>query len=104
LIFYLLDFLLQARKLEEHKTKYERLFRERELKERQERAKKVREEHARAAREQEERGSGATEEEDEPGMGDFFKMMNDPELRAAFQVKINNKNYMIFFLIIKLEI
>lgn len=77
----------QARKLEDHKQKYERIFRERELKERQERAKKAREEHVKAAREQEDR-SGMPAEDDEPGMGDFFKMMNDPDIAAAFQVNL----------------
>ena len=81
---YFVIFLLQARKLEDHKQKYERLFRERDLKERQEKAKKVREEHVKAAREQEDRPS--MPEDDEPGMGDFFKMMNDPDIAAAFQV------------------
>jgi hypothetical protein len=76
--------LLQARKLEDHKQKYERLFRERDLKERQEKAKRVREEHVKAAREQQDRPS--MPEDDEPGMGDFFKMMNDPDIAAAFQV------------------
>uniref|UniRef100_A0A671W1V7 ST13 Hsp70 interacting protein n=1 Tax=Sparus aurata TaxID=8175 RepID=A0A671W1V7_SPAAU len=48
----------KAKKIMEHRRKYERKREEKEIKERQERIKKAREEHARAQREEEARQSG----------------------------------------------
>nr|CAD7445237.1 unnamed protein product [Timema bartmani] len=70
-----------ARKLEEHRRKYERKHAEKELKEKVERARRAREEHARAAKESSEDLGG---ESGDPG--DFYKtLFSDPELMQAFQ-------------------
>ncbi|KAJ8878314.1 hypothetical protein PR048_018891 [Dryococelus australis] len=77
----ILYMLVQARKLEEHRRKYERKHAEKELREKMERARRAKEEHARAAsqgQEQPEAGAGGDS-------GDFYKkMMNDPEIMQAF--------------------
>nr|CAD7589469.1 unnamed protein product [Timema genevievae] len=76
-----LDQHVEARKLEEHRRKYERKHAEKELKEKVERARRAREEHARAAKESSEDLGG---ESGDPG--DFYKtLFSDPELMQAFQ-------------------
>lgn len=73
-----------AQKIVQHKVKVERKKAEKELKERAERVRKAKEAHAKAA--QEEAESGAEKEFSEsPGMGDFYKAFQDPEIMAAFQ-------------------
>lgn len=72
-----------ARKLEEHRRKYERKRAEKDMKEKLERARHMREEHAKAA-------AAATETSGDdgggaPGMGDFYQFLNDPEILQAFQ-------------------
>ena len=74
--------MLQARKLEEHRRKYERKRAEKEMKEKLERARKAREEHAKAAKDQAESDTPGGS----PGMGDFYQFFNDPEIMQAFQV------------------
>lgn len=72
-----------ARKLEEHRRKYERKRAEKEMKEKLDRARRAREEHEKAARnagpQTDTEGSGG------PGMGDFYQFLNDPEIMQAFQ-------------------
>ncbi|KAJ9590805.1 hypothetical protein L9F63_016191 [Diploptera punctata] len=70
-----------ARKLEEHRRKYERKRAEKEIKEKLERARKAREEHAKAAKNQAESDTPSGG----PGMGDFYQFLNDPEIMQAFQ-------------------
>jgi hypothetical protein len=76
---------LQARKLEEHRRKYERRRAEKEMKEKLERARRAREEHEKAAKnagpQADADGSGGA------GMGDFYQFLNDPEIMQAFQVR-----------------
>lgn len=75
-----------AKKIEQHRLKQERKKLEREERERAERLRKAREAHARAAK-------PAGEEptpDDEPaagggGLGDFYKLLQDPDVMAAFQ-------------------
>ncbi|XP_063232981.1 putative protein FAM10A4 [Bacillus rossius redtenbacheri] len=70
-----------ARKLEEHRRKYERKHAERELREKLERARRAKEEHARAASQSQDQPSGGATGD----TGDFYKkMMNDPEIMQAF--------------------
>nr|CAI5849696.1 unnamed protein product [Callosobruchus analis] len=75
-----------AKKIEEHLLKKERRKKEKEEKEKLERLRKAREAHAKAAEKQEEMpdfgGAGAG---GLPGMGDFYKLLQDPEVAAAFQ-------------------
>jgi suppressor of tumorigenicity protein 13 len=72
-----------ARKLEEHRRKYDRKRAEKEMKEKLERARRAREEHAKAAKnagpQADTDGSGG------PGMADFYQFLNDPEIMQAFQ-------------------
>ncbi|XP_066998848.1 putative protein FAM10A4 [Anabrus simplex] len=76
-----------ARKLEEHRRKYERKRAEKDMKEKLERARRAREEHAKAAAAAAaaSAGSGGADESGAPGMGDFYKFLNDPEILTAFQ-------------------
>jgi hypothetical protein len=56
------------------------------MKEKLERARRAREEHAKAAK-----NAGPHSDGDEsggPGMRDFYKFLNDPEIMQAFQVCI----------------
>lgn len=80
-----------AKKIEEHLLKKERKQKEKEEKDRLERIRKAREAHAKASAE-----AHDTEQENEsidpestgggiPGMGDFYKLLQDPEIMAAFQ-------------------
>ncbi|PNF21298.1 hypothetical protein B7P43_G02127 [Cryptotermes secundus] len=72
-----------ARKLEEHRRKYERRRAEKEMKEKLDRARKAREEHEKAAK-----NAGPQADTDSsggPGMGDFYQFLNDPEIMQAFQ-------------------
>lgn len=88
--------MLQARKIEEHQRKYDRLRAERELRERQERVRKAREEHAKAAADGQSGapkfGAGAGAAAGAGGKGDFqippefMDMFNDPEVRKCFEV------------------
>nr|CAI5849810.1 unnamed protein product [Callosobruchus analis] len=75
-----------AKKIEEHLLKKERRKKEKEEKEKLERLRKAREAHAKAAEKQEEMpdfgGAGAG---GLPGMGDFYKLLQDPEIMMAFQ-------------------
>jgi hypothetical protein len=76
---------LQARKLEEHRRKYERKRAEKEMKEKLDRARRAREEHAKAAKSAEPQGdadgSGGL-----GGMGDFYQFFKDPDIMQAFEV------------------
>jgi len=84
-----------AKKLIEHKRKYQRLHEEREIKLKQERIRKIQEEREKAAREARERsqeegdgdfggfpGAGAG---GMPGMPDLSSLLSDPEILQAFQ-------------------
>ncbi|VEN58805.1 unnamed protein product [Callosobruchus maculatus] len=75
-----------AKKIEEHLLKKERRKKEKEEKEKLERLRKAREAHAKAAEKQDEMpdfgGAGAG---GLPGMGDFYKLLQDPEIMMAFQ-------------------
>ncbi|KAB0795553.1 hypothetical protein PPYR_12392 [Photinus pyralis] len=68
-----------AQKIIQHKMKVERKKAEKDLRERAERVRKAKEAHAKAAA-QEEADFGDT-----PGMSDFYKAFQDPEIMAAFQ-------------------
>lgn len=91
-LFYI--FWLQARKIEEHQRKYDRLRAERELRERQERVRKAREEHAKAAADSASSapkfgagaGAGAGGKGDFQIPPEFMDMFNDPEVRKCFEV------------------
>lgn len=79
-----------AKKIEQHRLKRERRKLEKEEKERAERLRKAREAHARAAEE----GKGAAGEAGRgetagggAGLGDFYKLLQDPDVMAAFQVR-----------------
>lgn len=82
-----------ARRLEEHQRKYERIRAERDVKQRLDRARKAREQHARAAAAAAAQNQAAQEDGTaaagaggtDAGMGDFFKLLNDPDILAAFQ-------------------
>ncbi|XP_023022396.2 putative protein FAM10A4 [Leptinotarsa decemlineata] len=76
-----------AKKIEEHLLKKERRRKEKEEFEKMERIRKAREAHSKASTEEKvddlpsaEGGSGGM-----PGMGDFYKLLEDPEILAAFQ-------------------
>lgn len=78
-----------AKKIEEHLLKKERKKKDKEERERLERIQKAREAHSRAAAQDKvdediptapEGGAGM------PGMGDFYKLLQDPEIMTAFQV------------------
>ncbi|KAK5885339.1 hypothetical protein CesoFtcFv8_019058 [Champsocephalus esox] len=94
----------KAKKIIEHKRKYERKRVEKEVKDKQERIKMAREEHARAQREEEARQAGGgffpgaagfpggfPAPAGMPGLGDLLKdpellnAMKDPEVMTAFQ-------------------
>ncbi|XP_041672858.1 hsc70-interacting protein [Cheilinus undulatus] len=96
------EVLPKAKKISEHRRKYERKREEKEIREKKERIKKAREEHARAQREEEARQYGGGyfpgpagfpggAPPGMPGLGEFFKdpelmnAMKDPEVMAAFQ-------------------
>ncbi|KAJ8912917.1 hypothetical protein NQ315_017247 [Exocentrus adspersus] len=77
-----------AKKIEEHLLKKERKKKEKEERERMERIRKARAAHERAAAQEKvdedvpsasEGGTGM------PGMGDFYKLLQDPEIMTAFQ-------------------
>ncbi|XP_049836678.1 putative protein FAM10A4 [Schistocerca gregaria] len=75
-----------ARKLEEHRRKYERKRAERELQERLRRAKQAREEHAKAsaASQQQQQQQGGGGGGGSPGF-DFYSLLNDPDIVEAFK-------------------
>ncbi|XP_075888377.1 hsc70-interacting protein [Nelusetta ayraudi] len=93
----------KAKRIIEHRRKYERKREEKEIRDKQERIKKAREEHAKAQRDEEARQSAGGGffpgpagfpggvPGGMPGLGEFLKdpelilAMNDPEVRAAFQ-------------------
>lgn len=87
---------MQARKIEEHRLKYERKRAEREIKKKQKRLNKAREEHAKAAAAGKQSqsapnfGSGAAPG---GGKGDFsippemMDIFKDPEIQKCFEVK-----------------
>lgn len=75
-----------AKKIEQHRLKQERKKLEREERERAERLRKAREAHAQAAK----AGDGAAQAPEEEsgagaGIGDFYKLLQDPDVMAAFQ-------------------
>lgn len=74
-----------AKKIEQHRLKQERKKLEKEERERAERLRKAREAHAKAAK-----GGTApppnAEPTEEAGLGDFYKLLQDPDVMAAFQV------------------
>ncbi|XP_050576908.1 putative protein FAM10A4 [Bombus affinis] len=72
-----------ARKIEEHKRKKERKIQEKLERERQERLRKARE--TAKAYEDNTRTSQTDHPGDNPGMGDFYKFLNDPDVLQAFQ-------------------
>lgn len=82
-----------AKKLEQHKLKYERKRAEKELRERQERIRKAQEANKKAAEEQEARNEsggmgGEPDFGDIPGgfsQADILNAFKDPEVAAAFQ-------------------
>lgn len=78
-----------AQKIEQHRLKLERKQADKEQKERVERARKAREAHEKAAKVEAETefeggiplgGMGGA------GMGDFYKLLQDPEIMAGLQV------------------
>ncbi|KOX76838.1 Hsc70-interacting protein [Melipona quadrifasciata] len=73
----------QARKIEEHKRKKARKIQEKLERERQERLKKARE--SAKAYEENTRTSQTETSSETPGMGDFYKFLNDPDVLSAFQ-------------------
>ncbi|KAG5868809.1 hypothetical protein JTB14_026127 [Gonioctena quinquepunctata] len=79
-----------AKKIEEHLLKKERRVKEREEFERMERIRKAREAHSKASAEAKEEGEDLTSDPEAgaggmPGMGDFYKLLQDPEIMSAFQ-------------------
>ncbi|CAH1999938.1 unnamed protein product [Acanthoscelides obtectus] len=79
-----------AKKIEEHLLKKERRKKEKEEREKLERLRKAREAHAKAAEKQDDApdlgGAGAGGMPGGmPGMGDFYKLLQDPEIMTAFQ-------------------
>ncbi|KAK1121852.1 hypothetical protein K0M31_010162 [Melipona bicolor] len=75
--------LTLARKIEEHKRKKARKIQEKLERERQERLKKARE--SAKAYEENTRTSQTETSGETPGMGDFYKFLNDPDVLNAFQ-------------------
>ncbi|KAJ8967539.1 hypothetical protein NQ314_002854 [Rhamnusium bicolor] len=80
-----------AKKIEEHLLKKERKKKDKEEREKLERIRKAREAHSRAAAQEKpgediptgpEGGPGGA---GMPGMGDFYKLLQDPEIMTAFQ-------------------
>lgn len=81
-----------AKKLDQHRVKYERKRAEKELRERQERIRKAQEANKKAAEEQATRGGSATDADDGPAdfgsafsQADILNAFKDPEVAAAFQ-------------------
>lgn len=72
-----------ARKIEEHKRKKARKIQEKLEREKQERLKKARE--SAKAYEENTRTSQTETSGETPGMGDFYKFLNDPDVLGAFQ-------------------
>lgn len=72
-----------AKKIEEHKRKYERKRTEKEQHERMERIRKAREEHAKASAAQQQNLGGG--EDAGPDAQSIFGLLNDPELMEAFK-------------------
>ncbi|CAL7945119.1 unnamed protein product [Xylocopa violacea] len=72
-----------ARKIEEHKRKKERKVQEKLERERQERLKKARE--SAKAYEENTRTSQTDISADSPGIGDFYKFLNDQDVSEGFQ-------------------
>ncbi|XP_044271609.1 putative protein FAM10A4 [Tribolium madens] len=70
-----------AKKIEQHKLKQERKRLEKEEREKIERARKAREAHAKANASRTETNANANSA---PPADDFYKLLQDPELRAAF--------------------
>ncbi|KAJ8936721.1 hypothetical protein NQ318_007080 [Aromia moschata] len=78
-----------AKKIEEHLIKKERKKKDKEEREKLDRIRKAREAHSRAAQEKQEDIPMNSEEAPTgagmPGMGDFYKLLQDPEIMTAFQ-------------------
>lgn len=76
-----------AQKIEQRRLKQERKQTEKEQKERAERVRKAKEAHAKAAEAATPQGAeaGGTEGFGGAGMGDFYKLLQDPEVMAAFK-------------------
>lgn len=79
-------FLVQARKLAEHRRKYERKREEKDMKERLARAQRIKEEREKAAKEEKERsGEGGGGGAGMGGMPNLSSLLSDPEIAEAFQ-------------------
>jgi len=74
-----------AQKIEQHRLKQERKKADKEQKERAERVRKAKEAHAKAAEAEPQGGPEAGENLGAAGMGDFYKLLQDPEVMAAFK-------------------
>lgn len=76
-----------AKKIEQHRLKQERKKLEKEERERAERLRKAREAHANAAKASEEAtpNTEPTTGDAGAGLGDFYKLLQDPDVMAAFQ-------------------
>lgn len=74
-----------AKKIEQHRLKQERKKLEKEERARQERIRKAREAHAKAQSATADNASAG--EMPKSDMGDFYKLLQDPEVMAAFQVR-----------------
>lgn len=101
---------MQAKKLEEHRRKYERLREEKLLREKQERIRRAQEEHQKARQQQSGRQWTAPESANPfggmggmggmgggmGGMPDIGSLLSDPEVLAAFQVFIYSFNFQTY--------
>lgn len=75
-----------AKKIEQHRLKQERKKLEKEERERAERLRKAREAHAKAAKGGADAAPNAEPAGGGAGFGDFYKLLQDPDVMAAFQV------------------
>lgn len=81
-----------AQKIEQHKLKQERKKLDKLEKEKMERIRKAKEAHAKAAAAGDKMGGSSSQTgspfggASPPGMEDFYKILQDPELITAFQV------------------
>ncbi|KAJ8982629.1 hypothetical protein NQ317_002680 [Molorchus minor] len=81
-----------AKKIEEHLLKKERKHKEKEERERFEKLCKARETHSRSTQERQDIPTGqegTPQAGGMPDMGDFYKLLQDPEIMTAFQVSVN---------------
>lgn len=92
-----------AKRIEEHLLKKERKKKDKEEREKLERIRKAREAHAKAAAKEEPDDMADMDSEAAggmPGMGDFYKLLQDPEIMTAFQVGLLLLVYAIYLLVI----